>query len=310
MAGSRRQGAILRVAANVCALADLKMNRLLAASTSGWRTTGWQDGRPAERYAATDVGAAPRLGLWTCARIRTVVWATGFRPDYSWLDVPVFDRKGRSGTIAASSLRQGCMCWAALHAPAQVVLHRRRSRGCARSCRSHGRSPLPRRGLTEPCVNAFADHYDVVIVGARCAGARDGASPGASRREGARGGAAAARLRHDLDACPDAWRRCCSFGAGVFFRCSPHRARRRSGPRPFITEAKASALPSSRNRGSRTSRAAPDASRRASLDAAEAAGADVRHGMLLSGLQFNSRGRVVGAWLTHPTWRASRQRRG
>ena len=23
-----------------------------------------------------------------------MVWATGFRPDHSWLDVPVFDRKG------------------------------------------------------------------------------------------------------------------------------------------------------------------------------------------------------------------------
>ena len=28
------------------------------------------------------------------AEIRTIVWATGFRPDYSWLDVPVLDRKG------------------------------------------------------------------------------------------------------------------------------------------------------------------------------------------------------------------------
>jgi putative flavoprotein involved in K+ transport len=27
--------------------------------------------------------------------IRTVLWATGFRPDYSWLDVPVLDAKGR-----------------------------------------------------------------------------------------------------------------------------------------------------------------------------------------------------------------------
>ena len=27
--------------------------------------------------------------------IRTVLWATGYRPDYSWLDVPVLDRKGR-----------------------------------------------------------------------------------------------------------------------------------------------------------------------------------------------------------------------
>src|SRR5258708_6180569 len=26
--------------------------------------------------------------------IRTVVWATGYRPDHSWIDLPVFDRKG------------------------------------------------------------------------------------------------------------------------------------------------------------------------------------------------------------------------
>ena len=28
-------------------------------------------------------------------QIRSIVWATGFRPDYSWLDVPVIDEKGR-----------------------------------------------------------------------------------------------------------------------------------------------------------------------------------------------------------------------
>jgi putative flavoprotein involved in K+ transport len=27
--------------------------------------------------------------------MRTIIWATGFRPDYSWLEVPVLDRKGR-----------------------------------------------------------------------------------------------------------------------------------------------------------------------------------------------------------------------
>jgi len=27
--------------------------------------------------------------------IRTIVWATGFRPDYSWLGVPVVDTKGQ-----------------------------------------------------------------------------------------------------------------------------------------------------------------------------------------------------------------------
>jgi putative flavoprotein involved in K+ transport len=49
---------------------------------------------PAERYAPTDVGAPPRLGLVLGKDVRTLIWATGFRPDYSWLDVPVFDRKG------------------------------------------------------------------------------------------------------------------------------------------------------------------------------------------------------------------------
>jgi putative flavoprotein involved in K+ transport len=27
--------------------------------------------------------------------IRTIIWATGYRPDLSWLEVPVLDRKGR-----------------------------------------------------------------------------------------------------------------------------------------------------------------------------------------------------------------------
>ena len=35
------------------------------------------------------------------------------------------------------------------------------------------------------------------------------------------------------------------------------------------------------------------------IEAAEAAGADVRHGVVLSGLQFSSSGRVIGAWLSH-----------
>jgi putative flavoprotein involved in K+ transport len=26
--------------------------------------------------------------------IKTIVWATGYRPDYSWLELPVLDRKG------------------------------------------------------------------------------------------------------------------------------------------------------------------------------------------------------------------------
>ncbi len=80
---------------NVCALADLKMNRLLDAIDE-WiahHPVAGGVGAP-ERAAATDVGAAPRLGISLGVEIRTVVWATGFGPDLSWLDVPVFDRKG------------------------------------------------------------------------------------------------------------------------------------------------------------------------------------------------------------------------
>ncbi|HSW24299.1 MAG TPA: NAD(P)-binding domain-containing protein [Burkholderiaceae bacterium] len=80
---------------NVCALADLKMNRLLDAIDE-WIAGHTMAGEvgPVERYAPTDVGASPRLGFELGEHVRTVVWATGLRPDYSWLDVPVFDRKG------------------------------------------------------------------------------------------------------------------------------------------------------------------------------------------------------------------------
>ncbi len=34
------------------------------------------------------------VSISPAAGIKTILWATGFRPDYSWLDVPVVDRKG------------------------------------------------------------------------------------------------------------------------------------------------------------------------------------------------------------------------
>jgi putative flavoprotein involved in K+ transport len=38
---------------------------------------------------------SPRLELDLAnGEFRSVIWATGYRPDYSWLDVPVVDRKG------------------------------------------------------------------------------------------------------------------------------------------------------------------------------------------------------------------------
>jgi putative flavoprotein involved in K+ transport len=83
--------------ANHCALADLKMNRLLANIDDWVRTNGLNDRFSApQRYEPTDIGPDTRLGLdFSDCGIRTVIWATGYRPDYSWLGVPVLDRKGR-----------------------------------------------------------------------------------------------------------------------------------------------------------------------------------------------------------------------
>jgi putative flavoprotein involved in K+ transport len=82
---------------NQCALADLKMNRLLDridrwAAESGLRN----EADPPHRFEPTEVEASPPLGMDVVrAGIRTILWATGFRPDYSWLHVPVVDRKGQ-----------------------------------------------------------------------------------------------------------------------------------------------------------------------------------------------------------------------
>ena len=43
---------------------------------------------------AATVEASPPLGINLAAEIRTIIWATGYHPDYSWLEVPVLDRKG------------------------------------------------------------------------------------------------------------------------------------------------------------------------------------------------------------------------
>jgi putative flavoprotein involved in K+ transport len=82
---------------NVCQLADLKMNRLLAGIDEWATRSGLADEVPEpERHAPTRVDDSPRLGLdLASGEIDTIVWATGYRPDYSWLDVPVLDRRGR-----------------------------------------------------------------------------------------------------------------------------------------------------------------------------------------------------------------------
>ena len=82
---------------NVFALADLKQQRLLdgfdawaaAQRRATWTTPPSARSRRRRRPPAV-CSSTSRSG-----EIGTVVWATGYRPDYSWLDVPVVDEKGQ-----------------------------------------------------------------------------------------------------------------------------------------------------------------------------------------------------------------------
>ena len=91
---------------NMFALADLKLERLLD-TIDAWATqAGLDSSGPPQRFAPTAIPARAPLTLdLRSGAIRTILWATGFRPDLSWLDVEVFDRKDRvrhDGGVTAS----------------------------------------------------------------------------------------------------------------------------------------------------------------------------------------------------------------
>jgi len=95
--------------ANHCAAADLKMNRLLTSIDDWVDTADLTDlVAPAERYLPTRVPKAPRLNMDLAAEgFGSVLWATGYRPDFNWLKLPVFDRKGNlkhDGGVVAEGL--------------------------------------------------------------------------------------------------------------------------------------------------------------------------------------------------------------
>lgn len=78
---------------NHCKLADLKLARMLR------RIDEYIDGKSdstqaANTITATRLGNKPRL-LVQCAEIKSVVWATGFKPDLSWLNAGVLNPKGQ-----------------------------------------------------------------------------------------------------------------------------------------------------------------------------------------------------------------------
>jgi putative flavoprotein involved in K+ transport len=80
---------------NLCVLSDLKMNRLLRA-IDDWASQNDLDRQVEQpsRLPPTNVDTDPPLRIDLIASgIRSIIWATGYRPDYSWLHVPVLDRK-------------------------------------------------------------------------------------------------------------------------------------------------------------------------------------------------------------------------
>ena len=108
---------------NMFSLADLKMERLLDTFDEWAKTDGYDaEAGPPERFAPTRVPESARLQLdLQSGEIRAIVWATGFRPDYGWLHVPVVNAKGQldhEGGVAGSP---------GLYALGLPVLRRRRS---------------------------------------------------------------------------------------------------------------------------------------------------------------------------------------
>ncbi|MCG8413185.1 MAG: NAD(P)-binding domain-containing protein [Pseudomonadales bacterium] len=92
---------------HICKLADLKMNRLLRTFDE-WIEKEGSDAVTEAAYAleATRVPQLPDLTLNLSEQgIKTIIWATGFDPDYSWLKLPVLDHRGRlqhdGGVVAA-----------------------------------------------------------------------------------------------------------------------------------------------------------------------------------------------------------------
>ena len=82
---------------NVCSLADLKLGRLLDRFDE-WALGSGVDGDVDPAPPGADSSrrrAAALAGSPLGGDRNAIVWATGFRSDYSWLQVPVLDRKGR-----------------------------------------------------------------------------------------------------------------------------------------------------------------------------------------------------------------------
>ena len=136
---------------NTCALADLKMNRFLNRADE-WATASGLDDElpPPHRFAPTRVDPRTLLELdLTSGEITTVLWATGFRPDFSWLDIPALTATATSATTAASSpappdsTSSACQCSAPAPPPTSTA---------------RPRTPKPSPATFTPPSASSADH--------------------------------------------------------------------------------------------------------------------------------------------------------
>jgi putative flavoprotein involved in K+ transport len=92
---------------NMCASADLKQDRLLDLCDD-YATGHGLDGEIGEPTRPLRTNLGPPVLEADLRSIGTVVWATGFRPTYPWLDERLLDRKGRlrhdGGVVAAPGM--------------------------------------------------------------------------------------------------------------------------------------------------------------------------------------------------------------
>ena len=107
---------------NHCALADQKLSRLLDEIDEWIAVEGVEVDVGPERYEPTIVpkGAPLMLDL-NRGEVATVVWATGFRPDLSWVDSSLLDAQGRLAHDGGACKPPG------LYTLGSTLLRRRRS---------------------------------------------------------------------------------------------------------------------------------------------------------------------------------------
>jgi putative flavoprotein involved in K+ transport len=80
--------------AETTAAAEHTLNRMLARIDEGIWRWGIRADMPDKRDSVVLESIAARLDL-AASGVRTIVWATGYRPEYRWLDLPNMNHKGQ-----------------------------------------------------------------------------------------------------------------------------------------------------------------------------------------------------------------------